>query len=156
MSKVSVALDSEIIGEFFLRGGPKVNLEDWIENIITDYLERTAEEGGWNEAYYEYRDSLLDIESFEKEFGNPDEGVHWAPLFLPNGTLIRMDYKRKMYSAVVKFSAIHYGDSEFSPSELAREIASGTSRNAWRDLIIKRPTDSEWTLADDLRKRKAV
>ena len=28
---------------------------------------------------------------------------------------------------------------------------SWTTRNAWRDLWIKRPADSEWLLADDCR-----
>ena len=27
------------------------------------------------------------------------------------------------------------------------------SRNAWRDLLIKRPDDTDWCLADDLRRR---
>jgi len=45
------------------------------------------------------------------------------------------------------------GGKIHSPLELARVIAGGTSRNAWHDLFIKRPWDSEWTLADHLRRR---
>jgi hypothetical protein len=39
----------------------------------------------------------------------------------------------------------------FSPSVLASKIANGTSRNAWRDLRVKRPSDREFRLADELR-----
>jgi hypothetical protein len=41
-----------------------------------------------------------------------------------------------------------------SPSEFANQVAGGTNRNAWRDLWIKRPHDSEFHLADDLRRPK--
>lgn len=37
-----------------------------------------------------------------------------------------------------------------APGRLANTIA-GTSRNAWRDLWIKRSGHTEWRLADDCR-----
>lgn len=156
MNTLSMPIDAEIIGELFLRRGVKADISGWVENIIQDYLDRTADDGNWQEAYYDYRDGLMDRDTFEAEYGNTDGGYHWAPLFLPNGTLIRMEYKKEIYNAVVKFDEVRFNEKRLSPSELAREIASGTSRNAWRDLMIKRPTDTEWTLADDLRKRRAV
>jgi len=153
MKTIAISIDAEIVGELFLRAGPRADIGSWIENVVRDYLERTAEDGNWSEAYYQYRESQADTESFATEFGDPKEGYHWAPIFLPNGTSIRMEYKRETFSASVKFGKIHFKDSTYSPSELARAIAAGTSRNAWRDLLIKRPGESEWTLADDLRRR---
>ncbi|WP_177219754.1 hypothetical protein [Nitrosospira multiformis] len=47
-----------------------------------------------------------------------------------------------------------YEGEAFSRSGLANRIASGTSRNAWRDLWIKRPRDKEWVLANDLRRNR--
>ena len=37
-------------------------------------------------------------------------------------------------------------------AELARAIANNTSRNAWRDLMVKRPHDESWRLAEELRR----
>jgi len=158
MSTIAVPIDSQIVGELFLRKGPAADIRNWIENVLWDYLDRTAEDGEWSEAYHEYREGLLDNESFAAQFGNREGGYHWAPLFLPNGTQIRMQYKRKTFNATVKFDKIDYDGQSYSPSELARAIAvgnkgTGTSRNAWRDLFIKRPSDSEWALADVLRQR---
>jgi hypothetical protein len=152
VSSISIPIDSEIIGEMFLRAGPSADVSGWIENVVRDYLERTANDE-WSDAYYTYRESQVGAEDFAAEFGDPKGGYHWAPLFLPNGTLIRMEYKRETFNAAVKKNQIVFQDERYSPSELARAIAAGTSRNAWRDLLIKRPLDNDWCLADDLRRR---
>ena len=152
MSNIAIAINSEIIGEMFLRAGPKADISDWMENIVRDYLERTGDDE-WSDAYYVYRKSQVAVVDFEAEFGDPKGGYHWAPLFLPNGTLIRMEYKKEISDAAVRNNKIEYKGEYFSPSELACVIASGTSRNAWRDLLIKRPGDTDWCLADDLRRR---
>ncbi len=154
MPIISVPIDSELVGELFLRKGPTADVGLWIERIVGDYLERTTEDGGWSQAYYDYMDKQADDKDFRTQFGEPSGGYHWAPIFLPNGSQLRMHYKRETHNATVKFDRIDYKGKSLSPSELAREIAVGTSRNAWRDLWIKRPKDSEWVLADDLRRRQ--
>ena len=158
MATLSVPIDSEIVGELFLRKGPTTDVASWIERIVKDYLERTRDDGNWSDPYYEYRDGQVDVESFRAEFGDPQGGYHWAPVFLPNGTQLRMDYKRQTFNATVKFDKVEYQGQSYTPSELARAIASGskgtgTSRNAWRDLLVKRPGDTDWIMADDLRRR---
>ena len=152
MAKLAVPIDSEIIGELFLRAGPTVDVGDWIENVVRDYLERTADDE-WSDAYYAYREQQAGAKDFAAEFGDPKGGYHWAPLYLPNGTLIRMEYKKEVFNAVVKHNKIYFEGDTYSPSELAGTIASGTNRNAWRDLLIKRPGDTDWALAYDLRRR---
>ena len=154
MSTLAIPIDSEIIGELYLRAGsPKVDLTGWIENVVRNYLDRTADDGTWSEAYYAYCERQAGSEDFVNEFGDAKGGYHWAPLFLPNGTLIRMEYKKKVSLAAVKHNTIEFNGVSYSPSELARNIANGTNRNAWRDLLIKRPNDAGWCLADELRKR---
>ena len=64
-----------------------------------------------------------------------------------------MEYKKQISQATVKNNKIDFKDENYSPSELASAIAAGTSRNAWRDLLIKRPGDTGWCLADELRRR---
>lgn len=154
MPTLSVPIEAEIIGELYLRkGDPNADISGWIEHVLFDYLERTADDGDWSPAYYEWREKAADSEDFESEFGNPKGGYRWGSLFLPNGTLIRMVYKRQTFQATVKFDRIDYEGQSYSPSELARKIAGGTSRNAWRDLLLRRPGDTDWSLADELRRR---
>jgi len=154
MAQIAIPIDSEIIGEMFLRSGPNADITAWIENVVSDYLDRTVNDE-WSEAYYTYRESQTDSKNFIEEYGDPKGGYHWAPVFLPNGTHIRMEYKKEISQATVKNNKIDYKGKNYSPSELAREIAAGTSRNAWRDLLIKRPgKDTDWCLADDLRRRQ--
>lgn len=81
-------------------------------------------------------------------------GYQWKNLFLPSGTQIRMQYKGQYYYAKVEGDSIIYNEKPVSPSTLANTIAGG-SRNAWRDLWIKRPDpvrEEEWKLADNLRR----
>jgi hypothetical protein len=83
-------------------------------------------------------------------------GYLWRPLLLPPATKIRMKYKGEThYAAIVGDQFVFDGES-ISPSEFANRVADGTNRNAWRDLWIKRPHDSEFHLADDLRRPTAT
>lgn len=79
-----------------------------------------------------------------------NRGYQWKNLFLPEGTEIRMQYKGSYYYAKVEEDAIIYEGNPISPGSLANSITS-SSRNAWRDLWIKRPQDREWKLSDDCR-----
>lgn len=77
-------------------------------------------------------------------------GYIWKEVFLPHGTRLRMRYKRQDHYAKVEGDEILYQGEPVSPSEFAFRVTK-TSRNAWRDIWIKRPDDSKWYLADDLR-----
>jgi len=77
-------------------------------------------------------------------------GYQWKNLFLPHGTQIRMQYKGQYFYAKVDGDQLLYEGVPTSPGSLANKIAN-SSRNAWRDLWIKRPQDKEWKLAADLR-----
>jgi hypothetical protein len=78
-------------------------------------------------------------------------GYLWKTLLLPPGTQVRMKYKGTTYHAGVEGDDFLYVAKKISPSEFANQVASGTARNAWRDLWIKRPEDRDFRLADDLR-----
>jgi hypothetical protein len=81
------------------------------------------------------------------------QGYQWKNLFLSNGTQIRMQYKGTYFYAKVEGDKIIYNGKPISPGSLANTITK-SSRNAWRDLWIKRPEDKEWKLADDCRPEK--
>lgn len=78
-------------------------------------------------------------------------GYQWKSLYLPEGTEIRMSYKGTYHYAKVEGDQIIYEGKSISPGSLANTITS-SSRNAWRDLWIKRPGDREWKLSDDCRR----
>jgi hypothetical protein len=78
-------------------------------------------------------------------------GYQWKSQLLPPGTQVRMTYKGDTYHAAIEGDDFIYEGKKSSPSDFANTVASGTSRNAWRDLWIKRPQDHEFRLADSLR-----
>lgn len=77
-------------------------------------------------------------------------GYQWKGLFMPDSTEVRMQYKSDWYYAKVEGDKLIYEGEPITPGRLANTV-TGTSRNAWRDLWIKRPADAEWLLADDCR-----
>ncbi len=79
-----------------------------------------------------------------------DKGYHWKNIFMPNGTSLRMKYRGETYYAAVQGDQVIFGGKVVSPSEFTR-LVTETSRNAWRDIYIKRPNDLEWIFADKLR-----
>src|SRR5262245_24236781 len=83
-----------------------------------------------------------------------DRGYVWKQLFLPHGTIVRMKYQGQFHYAKVEGDDLVFDKKPISPSEFANEV-TGTSRNAWRDLWIKRPTDQDYHLADTLRSEVA-
>jgi hypothetical protein len=80
----------------------------------------------------------------------PTHGYMWKQLFLPAGTLARMKYKGKWYQAEVVGNDFLYHSELMSPSQFANQVTN-SNRNAWKDIFIKRPGDSGWTLADKMR-----
>jgi len=80
-----------------------------------------------------------------------DQGYSWKQVFLPHGTKIRMKYKGTMHYAAIDGDEFVYQDQPMSPSEFAKQVASGIPRNAWRDLEVRKPSDTEWHSADVLR-----
>jgi hypothetical protein len=153
---VCVPIDASLYNELVIRvGDPNKDVTDIIDHAVRSFLERTADDE-WSEAYTIWRESEEPADEVRQMIGDPTKGVHWTPLFLPNGTKISMTYAGKVHDAEIRHEKIFLGTEEIpSPSMLASKIADGTSRNAWRDLRIKRPSDIEYKLADDLRREGA-
>lgn len=94
---------------------------------------------------------LLHIGVQEEPERPKSDGYLWKTVLLPPGSSVRMQYKGKTYHASIKGDDFIYDNKSTSPSEFANLVAGGTSRNAWRDLWIKRPQDREFRPADKLR-----
>lgn len=151
---IAVPVPARLYNEMVLRLGRGRTTKSaiaMIEHSIESFLERTYGDAAiWSEEHAQEA-ALDDEHDHHKEFGPPALGYRWANVFMPNGTEIEMLYKGRKYRAWVKHQKIVFDGREYSPSELARRIADNTSRNAWRDLRIKRPGDKDWSLADHLR-----
>lgn len=78
-------------------------------------------------------------------------GYQWKSVFLPDDTELRMQYRGEWHYASVEGDQLLYDGSPTTPGRMANTVTN-SSRNAWRDLWVKRPGDSEWQLADELRK----
>ena len=78
-------------------------------------------------------------------------GYLWKSLFLPDGTLLRFDYRRETYRAEVRGNQIIFEGRPYSPRQLLLHI-TGSVRNAWRELWLRCPGDFRWHLADTRRR----
>ena len=153
---VCVPIDASLYNELVIRvGDPNRDVTSLIDHAVRSYLERT-EDDEWSEAYATWKEGQKPADELRERIGDPSKGVHWTPLFLPNGTKVSMFYGGITHDAEIRHERIFLGTEKIdSPSLLASKIAGGTSRNAWRDLRIRRPTDIEYRLADDLRREGA-
>ena len=86
----------------------------------------------------------------ERASAPPLRGYQWKILFLPEGTLVRMQYDESWHRAEVVGDDLLYHGNPVSPHQLTQAIA-GDGRNAWRDLWIRFPGEKNWANAARLR-----
>jgi hypothetical protein len=77
-------------------------------------------------------------------------GYLWKSLFLPEGTLLRFNYRAETYIAQVQGDHIIYQGAPYSPRQLLIHL-TGNVRNAWTELWLRCPGDNRWHLADTRR-----
>jgi hypothetical protein len=81
-------------------------------------------------------------------------GYQWKTLFLPEGTDLRMRYLGKWYYAKIEGDDLMYAAESISPREWTL-LVTGTIRNAWRDIWIRRNVSEGWTRAETWREQHA-
>jgi len=102
-----------------------------VEQVVEDFLERTKDDDANNDQ-------------------NP---FIWDQLRLPSGTKVRTKHYGDYQIAEVQDGKVYWDGEEFrSMSQLARAMRGNTSNNAWVVLEIQYPGQTDWTLADRLRK----
>jgi hypothetical protein len=82
-------------------------------------------------------------------------GYQWKELFLPEGTELRLRYMGMYYYATVDGDRILHGEQAVSPREWLLSV-TGTVRNAWRDIWLRRYPGECWTRAGDWRSSNSV
>ena len=151
---IYVPLHIELYADLIRRSG-KSDVSGYIDHSVESFLERT--EGDPDIWSAEYIGKLVDEEDekFREKFGDPGRGYQWYPIFLQNGSKLRMSYKGKPYYAEIRHERVYDEESKesmSSPSQFAIHVA-GHNRNAWRHLYIKFPGTGSWKLADDVRQQ---
>lgn len=95
-------------------------------------------------------------EDWRKRMGVPaseSKPLVWKGVNIPHGSDVRMQYGGEDHFAKVDNGAIADKTGRYTPSQWARKVARGTSRNAWRDLWFREPWSLTWVPADLMRKR---
>ncbi len=102
-----------------------------VEQVVEDFLDRTKDD-----------DMPSDTNPFL-----------WDQLQLPSGTKVRTKHYGEFQVAEVQDGKVYWDGEEFkSMSQVARAMRGNTSNNAWVVLEIQYPGQTNWTLADRLRK----
>ena len=152
VEKLAVPISSHLVAELILRKGTThVDVSSWIEQVVADYLDRTEDDAGWTEHYYELKEEERAEAEELRVLGSPNRGFQWKNLFLPNGSRVRMSYKGKDYYARVEHESLLADGQHLSPSGFVSRVTHGIPRNAWQSLWVRRPHDPEWYLAQQLR-----
>ena len=73
-----------------------------------------------------------------------------SSLSLGSGTKLRIKTGASFEYATVEGDTLMYQDIPVSPNQFAK-LATGTPRDAWRDVWVKRPDDQDYLHADALR-----
>jgi hypothetical protein len=84
--------------------------------------------------------------------GTASAGYQWKELFLPDGTELRMRYRGVSYHAIIEGDQLKYAGESVSPRGWILMI-TGTVRNPWRDIWIRRGVDDGWSRAAMWRAR---
>ena len=82
--------------------------------------------------------------------GKTGAGYQWKSLLLPDGTELRLRYRGVYYYAMVKGDQLLYCSEPVTPRGWALMV-TGTVRNPWRDVWIRRSVKEVWTRADSWR-----
>lgn len=80
------------------------------------------------------------------------KGFSWKTVYLPNQTMARMRYRGEVHIATILDGKFTVEGQPTTPARFVQAV-TGTVRNAWRDLEIKRPTDGSWIPARALQGR---
>ena len=82
--------------------------------------------------------------------GKSTGGFQWRELFLPDGTEMRIRYRGAYYYARIDGDQLKYAGEVVSPRDWALMV-TGTVRNPWRDIWIRRGVNECWTRASSWR-----
>lgn len=111
----------------------KENYPVAIDDVIEDFLERTASE-------------------HDEPAGFRDGGYVWDQVELPAGTQLRTRYFDEWQIATLKNGKFYFKNKPYkSPAQVCNAMRGNKSTNAWMMLQIKRPQDIEFKKSEKFR-----
>ncbi|ASP98430.1 hypothetical protein CN065_14155 [Sinorhizobium meliloti] len=148
LSHIALLFPTDLYARLLTRFGPDFDVTKLVVSLASKHVAEA--------------DTLVvEKETFEKvtsplfDDGDPNGGLAWSPLFLVNGTQLRMSYGQRTYHARIRFDQVQYGEEQFpTMSQWVRKVANGTSRNAWHDVWFKTPDSDAFQYADAMRQVK--
>ncbi len=149
--EIAVLIDARLHNELVLRRRRAGDVSHIVENVLSDFLERTEGDTDlWNEDYVREWLETQEDDHLER-YGPPDKGHHWKNIVLHNGAKLKITYKNRDHFAEIRHGRIMDGKYPRTPSEWANCVANHTSRNAWRDIYVQQPGTTKWVAAQVMR-----
>lgn len=162
---VFIPFDKELYDDLVRFSDGGLDVSAWAEEQIMDCLERNlgdltsrlfgARSIDFYRKYYpdyakeaEARLRQAEVLDLEELLVKP---LVWKEITVKSGTKVRMQYGGTHHFAVVRDGKIEDGSGAYSPSQWAKHIANGTSRNAWRDIEFRQEESTHWVPAEVLR-----
>ena len=124
-----------------------------IEVDFDVYKQLTMRRQSESDTYNDVIRRLLKLgEAPVPKLGAIGKGANFKGVLFPDGTLFRVTYKGRTYTAEIKDGVWVGADGQTraSPSEAAVKV-TGNSVNGWRFWQCKRPGDLGWQQMDRLR-----
>lgn len=95
--------------------------------------------------------AIIIKEWIDSAVGGRAAGFQWGDLFLPDGAELRLHFLGEAHFATVENGALMFMGLPISPRAWCLEV-TGTVRNPWRDILVRRTLYEGWTRASTLRK----
>lgn len=95
--------------------------------------------------------AIRDWVAAQRKADEPLRGYQWKSLFLPSGTVLRLDHEGSCHYAHVAEEQLLYQGRPVSPHQLTLMLA-GPGRNAWRELWVRLDGEKQWVAAIKLRR----
>ncbi len=156
---ISIPFPKALYDKIVLRSGGKLDPVQLAEDQVEAFIDRnTKEDLLWTKAGLEAFAEEERIRNSGIGEGDLLSGHLWKPVFLTNGTRLRMTYKGTSHYAEIRGDKVQGADQKFdSVSQWVRHVAGGTSRNAWLDVWVRRPgRDQDYRAADAVRKETTI
>jgi hypothetical protein len=147
----SIPFPQDLYNMIVIRSGGRLDPVALAASQVEAFVERNRFESDfWTE------DGLQAFDDEElapaADYGDPNKGHLWSPLFLRNGTELRMQYKGTIaYARIVHDKVTADGKAFDSVSQWVRHVAQGTSRNAWLDVWVRIPGEKDFKGANGMR-----
>lgn len=154
MDFITIPFPKDLYDRIVIRSGGKLDPATLAVDQVEAFIERNADDPSfWTPE---------GLAAFQAErgpdtsssIGDPSLGYQWQNVFLPNGTRLRMKYRDNYYYADVRHEKVVDDGQQYTPAQWVRKVANHTARNAWHDIWVLFPGESNWHYSDNLRRRQ--